>query len=111
MVRSRLRNSVHLLDLRGRGAMLAGIASGISGTENRSLTQAWGRHFYEHPAVYGHVHGLVYANSHNGMDAVVLFERAANAIERSVQKVTRLANPRLEAGLLDIADRNGLIVL
>jgi hypothetical protein len=45
------------------------------------------------------------------MDAVVLFERAETAIQRSVQKVTRLANARLADDLLEIAASNGLILL
>lgn len=108
LVRSRLRRPVALLDLRGRGAMLAGIATGISGTETRALTQSWARYFYENPHVYGRFDGLLYSNSHNAMNATALFERAMPAVRHAIQSIIRLANPRLEPELLRIADDNGL---
>ena len=90
--------------------MLAGTAAGISGTDSRLLTQCWARYFFEHPRTYGNVGGLLYSNSHNGMDAVALFERSRSAIVRSVLNVTRRANPKLDLELLRIAHRNGLIL-
>lgn len=111
VVRSRLKRELRVLDLRNHGAMLAGIAAGISGTENRPLTHSWARYFYENRRVYGSVDGLLYANSHNGKDALALFERAEAAIAESTQKVRRLAAPDLEPELLRIADRNGLILV
>lgn len=110
VVRARLQDRVRLLDIRGRGAMLAGTAAGVSGTDARHLTQSWSRYFYENSEVYRDIDGLLYANSHNGMDAIALFERAQPAIINAIMKTSRLTNPALEAQLLRIADRNGLTV-
>jgi hypothetical protein len=108
LARLRLNTSITVLDLRGRGAMVAGIAAGISGTETRSLTQSWARYFYDAPGIYGAIGGLLYANSHNGMDALALFERAQPAIDGATQQVKRLANSALYPELLRIAADNGL---
>lgn len=109
-VRVRLRDPVSLLDIRGHGAMLAGTVAGISGTDARRLTQSWARYFYEHPELYGNIDGLLYSNSHNGMDAIALFERAQPAIANSSLRIAKLTSRSIELELLRIADRNGLTV-
>lgn len=110
VVFARLTQSIRVLDLRGHGGMRAGTSAGISGTETRSLTHAWARYFYDRRDIYGTLDGLLYANSHNAMDAVAVFERALPAIASTVRTVRRLDNPDLELQLLDIAARNGLTI-
>ncbi len=65
----------------------------IGALESRSLTQAWSRYIYENPAIYGHVHGLIYSGAHNGEDAIVLYERAIAVIRSAAQQVKRISNP------------------
>lgn len=102
---------LRLLDLRSRGGMVAGPSAGIAGTENRALTQAWGRYFYDRADIYGTIDGLLYSNSHNQRGAIALFERRQRAISTSRQIVTRLSDPRLEPELFEIASGNGLTVI
>jgi hypothetical protein len=108
MVRSTLRTSAVVLDLRGDGAMRAGTIAAVGSIERRDVTQAWARWFYE---TYPRVEGLLYANAHNGEDAVALFERGRRAIEAASQRVVRLARPDMEEPLLRIAARTGMIVV
>lgn len=110
VVRSRLNTPLRLLDLRGRGGMLAGPSAAISQTETRALSQEWARYFYEKPRIYGRIDGLIYANSHNYMDAVALFERAAPAIIGATRKITRLASPAYDAEVGRIAAANNLTI-
>lgn len=111
VARVRLRHSIRLLNLRGRGAMLAGTATGIAGTDSRGLTQAWARYFYEDPGIYENVAGRAYANAHNGMDAVALFERAEEAVALAAISVRRLDSLAFRVALLNVARRNGLTVV
>jgi RES domain len=111
VVRARLMMRLRMLDLRGRGAMLSGTSAGISGTENRALTQAWARYFYDRTDLYRSVDGLLYSNSHNQLDAVAIFERRERAIASSRQIVIPLRARRLEPELFSIAARNNLTVI
>jgi hypothetical protein len=76
----RIGRDIRLLDLRRGGATRAGTVHAISSVRDRALTQAWSRFFYEHPALYGLVDGVLYPAAHNGADAVALYERAADAL-------------------------------
>jgi hypothetical protein len=60
---------------------------------------------------YGAVDGLMYANAHNGEDAILLYERAQPAISASAQRVRRLAADGMETALLRIADATGFALL
>ena len=111
VVEARLTQEIRLLDLRKSAAMRAGTAVGITGTETRSLTQEWSRYFYGHPLIYQNIDGLLYSNSHNGLDAIAIYERGSQAIETSQQRIQRLAASALQMELLGIAYRNDLTVL
>lgn len=105
-----LRRDLHLLDLRGSGAMRAGTKAAIAKVADRSLSQAWARHFYETPEVYGEVDGLIYLNAHNDEEAVALYERASDALECPPDRVMRLDDEALRAAVLEAADDNDLVV-
>ena len=111
IVYSTLRGPIRLLDLRGNAAIRAGVIHGIGQIEQASKTQAWSRYFYETDATYGKTHGLLYANAHNGEDAVLLYERASIAIASAHQTIRRLASLDLEVALLRIADATGFVLI
>jgi hypothetical protein len=90
--------------------MRAGAVAAIGALESRSLTKAWSRYIYDNPAIYGHVHGLIYSGAHNGEDAIVLYERAISIIWSAGLQVKRLSNPFLEFELLRIAGDHGMIL-
>ncbi len=105
-----LRRGLRLLDLRGRGAMRAGTQAAIAKVSDRSLSQAWSRHFYEASRTYGGLDGLIYLNAHNDEDAVALYERASDALECPQARVARLNDEALRAAVLEAADDNNLLV-
>ncbi len=109
LVRSVLQDDLHLLDLRGDAAIRAGTIHAIGQIESRRKTWAWSRYFYESPAIYGSVHGVIYASARNGKDAVALYERAQGAVDRPNQSVLPLSDPTLELDLLRIADATGFL--
>ena len=97
-----------LLDLRGSNAMRSGTISAIAKVRGRPITQAWSRYFYENPAIYQEIDGLIYSNAHNDEDAIVLYERAESALECPPEQVRPLSNPFLRAALLEIALKHNL---
>jgi len=105
-----LRRDLRLLDLRGSGAMRAGTKAAIAKVSDRGLSQAWSRHFYETPEVYGEVDGLIYLNAHNDEEAVALYERADDALDCPLERVMRLDDEALRAAVLEAADDNNLVV-
>lgn len=76
-----LRRDLRLLDLRNNGAMRAGTKAAIAKVSERRLSQAWSRHFYKTPEIYGEVDGVIYLNAHNDEDAIAFYERASGALE------------------------------
>src|SRR5690606_23706211 len=44
------------------------------------LSQPWSRYFYETPDTYGLIDGLCYLNAHNDEPAILLYERARDAL-------------------------------
>jgi len=106
-----VRRDLRLLDLRGSGAMRAGSVAALAKVADRSLSQAWARHFYENPTVFGAYDGIVYANAHNDEDAVVLVERAADALICRPEMILRLDDSALRPILEDIARANNLVFL
>ncbi len=105
-----LQRDLRLLDLRHNGAMKAGTKAAIAKIADRSLSQAWSRHFYETPEVYSDLDGVIYLNAHNDEDAIALYERASDASECSPERVMRLNDEALRAAVLEAADDNDLVV-
>ena len=105
-----LQRDLRLLDLRHNGAMRAGTKAAIAKVADRSLSQAWSRHFYETSEVYGDLDGVIYLNAHNDEDAVALYERASDALECPPERATRLGNEALRTAVLEAADDNDLVV-
>src|SRR5262249_5005888 len=103
---SLVTRDLFLLDLPGSGAMRAGSLAALAKVADRSLSQAWARHFYDLPDVYGKIDGIAYHNAHNDEDALVLFERAEGALICAPDRVLRLDDPLLRPALEDIALRN-----
>lgn len=111
VVYSTFTKDVWLLDLRGNAAIRAGTIHAIGQIEDSAKTQAWSRYVYENPATYGNVDGLIYANAHNGEDAILLYERARPAINSARQRVRQFAAPEMEIALLRIADLTDFVLL
>lgn len=84
--------SLRLLDLRGNGAMRAGTVSAIAKCEYR-YSQPWSRYFYENPGTFETIDGIYYSNAHNDEPAVLLYERAADALSCSESDTVRLDHP------------------
>lgn len=103
----RLTRTLRLLDLRGRGAMRAGAISAVAKCQYH-LSQPWSRHFYESPADYGTVDGLLYLNAHNDEPAVLLYERAAGGLACPSDALIRLDHPSLRPLLLAAMRANSL---
>lgn len=104
-----LRRELRLLDLRGQGAMRAGTVSALAKVPDRGLTQGWSRYFYGEVGAYGEIDGLAYANAHNDEEAVLLYERARDALECSGERVLRLDDPALRSAILEASLDNGLL--
>jgi hypothetical protein len=102
---------LRLLDLRGVGAMRAGSVAALAKVADRSLSQAWSRYFYESIALFGLIDGIIYANAHNDEDAVVLVERAADALVCRTEMILRLDDPALRPFLEETAIVNNLVFL
>ncbi len=103
-----MRRELKLLDLRGGGAMRAGTVSALAKVRDRALTQRWSRYFYEGVEAYGEVDGFVYANAHNDEEAVLLYERAADALECPEERILRLDDAVLRPAILEASLDNGL---
>lgn len=104
-----VRRELRLLDLRGKGAMRAGTVSALAKVPDRALTQGWSRYFYGDAGLYGEIDGLVYANAHNDEEAVLLYERARDALECPEERVLRLDDPALRPAILEASLDNGLL--
>lgn len=111
VVYSTIEKDLLLLDLRGNAAIRAGTIHAIGQVEDTAKTQAWSRYIYENTPTYGIVDGLIYANAHNGEDAILLNERAAPVIRSAHQRVRRLGAPGMEIALLRIADTTGFALV
>lgn len=105
-----LRNALKLLDLRGSAGMAAGTVAALSSITERSISQAWGRYFYENSQLYGEVDGLIFAGAHNGEDAVCLYERAESKLTSAHVEILNLNHPDLRDTILSIAKNHSLIV-
>ncbi|HWE62431.1 MAG TPA: RES family NAD+ phosphorylase [Chloroflexota bacterium] len=101
---------VTLLDLRDNHAMLAGTVEALCKTEDRDLTQRWGRYFYQEIVTYGVVDGLRFHGAHNSEDCFALFERAAHALVCEPGAIRRLSDPALDWIIEDCALRHNMLV-
>ena len=103
----RLARSVRLLDLTGDWPTLAGASQAIS-SGPRPRAQAWARAIYE---AYPQVEGLWYPSSmHGGHPALVLFERAADAMPVTPDLDVALAHPGLLPDLARAAGSLGYLL-
>lgn len=109
VARATLQRELLLLDLRQRGAMRAGTVVAVA-TADYGLSQEWSRYFYEQRDIYGSLDGLLYANAHNGADALALYERAEDALVCPPENDWTLDDPVVETELRWIAHANNLIV-
>jgi hypothetical protein len=96
-----------LLDLRFRGAMRAGTVAAIAKCDY-PLSQPWSRYFYETTADFGTIDGLIYLNAHNDEWAILLYERARDALWCAAGDIVRLDDPRLRPTLIEIMRANDL---
>jgi RES domain len=69
-----------LLDLRGAGAMRAGVVAAISATPDREYTQVWSRYFYDNHGTYTRIDGIIYTSAYIGESSIMLYERASDAL-------------------------------
>ena len=88
--------------------MRAGSAA-LGQAPDRALTQAWSRYFYEQPALYGPIDGLICHNAHNEEDALALYERATGGIACPAGNILRLDDPDLRPYLIDIALKHNIV--
>lgn len=100
---ARLSRPLVLLDLRGKGAMKAGLSIAAVATADRDKSQAWSRYFYE---AHSAIDGLIYGSAHNSEPTISLYERAKDGL--ICQETIPLADPTLRAGIIEIALENGL---
>ena len=99
---------LHLLDLRGSGALRAGVNSVISKNPDRAATQEFSRHVYEQTAVYGLADGLIWFGAQNDETVVGLYERAEGALV--VVDEMALDDTRLLTAVSEAATENNLIL-
>lgn len=90
-----VQRALLLLDLRGNGALGAGVPSSISTVEH-VLAQRWSCHFSDHPEDYGDIDGLVYHNSHNEQNAYAFYERCSGEFEPASDNALSEATRRRE---------------
>ena len=102
-----LNRDLHLLDLRFNGAMLAGTVAAISKCEHR-LSQPWSRYFYETINTFGIIDGMIYLNAHNDGPALLLYERAQDALMCPDEFIIRLDDRELRQILVDTMAKNSL---
>lgn len=104
-----LTQPLKLLDLRGAGAMRVGSVVALTNVAHRPLSQAWSRHFYEREDWFTCIDGLIYANAHNGEDALALYERAQPSLAVNSNQVMNLNDVSLRPNLQKITLTHRLI--
>jgi RES domain len=107
-----LKKDIKLLDIRDRGAMLAGANEAtLAKSEKRALTQAWSRLFYDYKEKYQEVQGIIYRNAHNNEEAIVFYERAENYLSCDKNDVFALGCPELRGHIIKAARENNIRVI
>lgn len=106
----RLTRNVRLLDLRDTGAMRAGSVAALGKAPDHSISQMWSRYFYDSP-YYAQPEGLLWYNAHNDEEAIVLYERAEDALECPPDRTIRLDDVSLRPILEQIAIANNLALV
>lgn len=106
----RLRRELRLLDIRGSGAMRAGSVAALGKVPDHTLSQSWSRWFYDRPE-YGNPDGLLWYNAHNDEDALVLYERAEDALECPSERVMRLDDRLIRPTIEQVAEANNLVLM
>lgn len=86
--------------------MRAGTVAAIAKCEH-TLSQPWARFFYEQPDFYELCDGLLYSNAHNDEPAIMLYERAREALTFHHRKMKPLRHPDLDALLTQLIIDNG----
>jgi len=93
------RRDLHLLDLRGNGALRIGSFAALAKSGPRRLTQTWSRYFYRWTRVFARegqpVDGIMFSSAHNDADNIILYERASDVL--TVLKDLPLHDPTLRA--------------
>lgn len=103
----RLTRAVHLLDLTGDWPTRAGASQAIA-SEPRPRAQSWARAIYD---AYPKLDGLWYPSSmHGGHRALVLFERADQAIPDTPDLDVPLSHPGLLPDLIRAASPLGYLL-
>lgn len=103
----RTTRAVRLLDITGEWPTRAGASQAIA-SGPRGRAQAWARAIYE---AYPVLEGLWYPSSmHGGNPAVVLFERAANAVPPDAEVDVPLTHPGLLPDLTRAANALGYLI-
>ncbi len=103
-----VRRTLRLLDLRGKAAMNAGTVAAIAACDH-TLAQPWSRYFYETPAMYPEIDGVLYPNAHNHAVALALYERAGDDLICPPDRIIPLNHPDLRPTILRIMLDNSLI--
>jgi hypothetical protein len=103
-VRIRDGDRLRLLSLVDGAATRAGTIFQLPASSDARKTQAWSRYFYETPAVYDEVDGLLYRSAYNGSLNVALYERANGALEPHPEHESlRLGHPALYPAVVAFA--------
>ncbi|MGH3369512.1 MAG: RES family NAD+ phosphorylase [Nocardioidaceae bacterium] len=103
----RTTRAVRLLDITGDWPTRAG-ASQATASGPRNRAQAWARAIYE---AYPTLEGVWYPSSmHGGHPAVVLFERAADALPADAELDVPLTHPGLLPDLTRLANALGYLI-
>jgi len=105
-----LQRPLILLDLREPAAMQAGTVAAVSMDADRNITQQWAKYFYDNPAIYGNIDGLLFSSAHNAEDAIALFERSEGALLLRRGTTMPLRDRAIATELLHIANLNNLLV-
>jgi hypothetical protein len=108
-----LLQDLKLLDIRRSAAMRAGANAALSKCDQRPLSQAWSRYFYEQQEIYPEIQGIFYYNAHNDEESIALYECAEYFLHCSIKPIVlkeALKSKRLRSRILKVAKDNNLKV-
>ena len=104
----KLTREIVLLDLVD-GAMAAGTVSALGSITSRRISQSWSRYFHRRTGTFGRIDGLYYNGSHNTGECVLLYERAADAVECDERTTVALSDKRWRPAILNAIQRYNLV--